>query len=45
MDNLFKIKWEMPGFNNLDNYYSVDPRVGLNGVETARTDSIYHMNC
>ena len=26
----------MPGFNNLDNYYSVDPRAGLNGVENSK---------
>ena len=40
MDNLFKIK-QMPGFNNLDDYYSVDPRAGLNGVENSKDKTAF----
>lgn len=31
----------MPGFNNLDNYYSVDPRAGLNGVENSKDKTAF----
>lgn len=31
----------MPGFNNLENYYSVDPRAGLNGVENSKDKTAF----
>lgn len=31
----------MPGFNNLDNYYSVDRKAGLNGVENSKDKTAF----